>query len=401
MPNVAEIHARQPYDWSHREPWLELDMPIEEFRRRLHGIQTELDRRNWDGLLIYGDASNNSDLRYVTGLVLWWGSAVALIGRHGEPIVVTNGLSHGEPMHSNVQTTWVQELRAIGSGNPADLVHSVISAGAERNVRKGSLAVTDFGNLPTVVTEAIRMDWPGMTIHPGDELLKRLRRTKSPHEISLIRKLAHLTSAGMNAAMSAAVVGASESDIAAAAHRACVAGGADRMLFGCFVGTGQRSFMKNIAPRPDRRVKEGELVFIDLGCKFHGYQSDMSRDVVPGGASSETKAMLAACLEAEDAGLRHIRPGVSARSVVEVMRGTIKRRGFSDYDWSICHGFGMDLVEAPSFEPNSTDVLEAGMCFYIEPMIVPSHIGSVCIEDMVLVMPDGCETLTSSPRTLW
>jgi Xaa-Pro aminopeptidase len=41
------------------------------------------------------------------------------------------------------------------------------------------------------------------------------------------------------------------------------------------------------------------------------------------------------------------------------------------------------------------------MCFYIEPMIVPPTIGTICIEDMVIVADDGCEVVTTTPRRVW
>jgi Xaa-Pro aminopeptidase len=61
----------------------------------------------------------------------------------------------------------------------------------------------------------------------------------------------------------------------------------------------------------------------------------------------------------------------------------------------------MDILEEPFFGPDSQVLFEAGMTFYIEPMIVPTHVGTICIEDIVLVAETGCEELTTSRKRTW
>jgi Xaa-Pro aminopeptidase len=108
--------------------------------------------------------------------------------------------------------------------------------------------------------------------------------------------------------------------------------------------------------------------------------------------------LLEACLEAQQVGLELIKPGARAMAVVDGMKEVVARYGFADWDWTTGHGFGMDIAEEPFFFPSSTTVLEPGMSFYIEPMIIPTHMGTACIEDMVLVTDTGYEELTASPE---
>jgi len=170
---------------------------------------------------------------------------------------------------------------------------------------------------------------------------------------------------------------------------------------GCFAIAGQRSFMKNVWPKPENIVQPGDLVVVDIGARLGGYQSDMSRNIVAGRPTDEVRRMLEACLEAEEVGLRATRPGVTVSSVLNAMKDVIREHGFSEWDWTTGHGAGMDILEEPFFGPDSQDVLERGMTFYIEPMIVPTHIGTICIEDIVLVTDDGCEELTTSVKRTW
>lgn len=402
---VTDIEARVPYQWEDREPLLELDLPIEEYQHRIARIQAELDRGRLDGLVVYGAVGQESNARFLSGFSALWGTMLVMVPRRGEPVLITNAIFHGEPMHSNVQTTWIKDLRPLKNSHHTGTPMSVVDLGTgvlnEWGALNGKLAFADLSMIPVRVAEDIRKQWAHATLVDGLDLLLKMRRIKTPAEIVVIRKLAEATSAGMNAGLAAAKAGATESGVAAAVHAGCVAAGAERMVYGCLTSAGPRSSMKNIFPRPDKVIETDELVVIDVGAKLGGYQSDMSRNAVAGRATDEVRRLLEACLEAEEFGLKATMPGVPVVSVVAAMKEVIAKRGSAEWDWTTGHGFGLDLVEEPHFHPTNTALLEPGMCFYIEPMIVPTSIGTICFEDMVLVTETGCEQLTSSPKKVW
>lgn len=158
---------------------------------------------------------------------------------------------------------------------------------------------------------------------------------------------------------------------------------------------GPRGALKNVFPRPERKIGPADLVVVDLGCKYRGYQSDMSRNAVAE-PDDQISTILEATQAANDAAFAFARPGVTTHHVLDVMRGAIAEHGFAAWDFSLCHGFGMDLTETPMFLRAPALVLEAGMCFYVEPIIADESFGCACIEDMLLVTEDGCEKLTKT-----
>lgn len=402
---MTDVRARVPYAWADREPVLELDFPVAEFERRIHAVQQALAQRGARALVAYGGPSQESNVRYLSGFGSWWGDALVMVPRSGDPVLITNAIFHGEPMHSNLQTTWIHDLRPLLHPHSTATPKSVVEAGwdvlAEWGVLTGSIAFADLAQVPARIRRDLAVFWPQVQVEDGAPIFAGLRRIKSPGEIELLRRLGRIASAGMDAGIAAVRPGATESEVAAAAHAGCIAAGAERMGYGVLVSAGPRSRMKNIFPRPEKQIREGELVVIDIGCQLGGYRSDMSRNVVAGEPSAELRQLLETCLEAEETGLRQTRPSVPVVSVVKVMNDVIRRHGWAAWDWSTGHGFGLDAVEEPLFHPTNTALLERGMCFYIEPMIVPPTVGTICLEDMVIVTDDGCEVVTTSRRRVW
>jgi Xaa-Pro aminopeptidase len=401
----TDVEGRWRYDWSERERWLELDFPMGEYERRLRGVREGMERLGVAALIVYGGLGCESNIRYLSGWNPWFGDTFMLVPRDGESVIVTSGIFHGEPMHSNAQKTWVKDFRplmALGTtGTPRSPAEGAAAVLREWDLEQGRVGYVDSRRIPAWLDRDLRSRLTHAELVDAGGVLTAMRRIKSPAEIEIIRQLADATSAGMVRGLEAAVPGASEHDVAAAVHQGIIAAGADQVPFGILTQSGPRSAMKNIWPLRGKRIREGEIVSIDANAKLAGYQSDHARSTVAGAAGDDEKRMLEACLEAHGAGLQAAGPGVPINEVLFAMNRRTKELGFEAWDWSTAHGFGMDLLEDPVFYPQNTTPLEAGQCFYLEPMIVPTGVGCVCHEDMVFVTENGAEQLTTSPLRTW
>lgn len=396
-----DVPARVPYLFADREPWLELDFPVAEFQRRVAALQAALERRELDALLVYGDQFLKSNVRYLSGFVGLLGQSWLIVGRSGEPILVTNAVLHGEPMHSNIQTTWLRDVRPLphptSTGTRLTLVNFALEALAEVS-SGGPIGLSEL-NLPAPVFLDLQAKL-GERMTPADRVLREQRRIKSEAEIAKIRELASIATVTMEAAIAATAPGVTENEIAAAAQEAAFRAGAEAMT-AFFAVAGRRSFMKNVPSRPGKKVGPDELVEFDMNLHLAGYVADHARNTVAGRASGEVKEILELSLEAHRAGLEATKPGATVSDVMRAMTDAVAAGGWAAWDWSTGHGFGLDLAEDPMFVPQNDAPLEPGMCFYLEPMIVPSQIGTACPEDMILVTETGCEQLTTTPLRNW
>lgn len=176
--------------------------------------------------------------------------------------------------------------------------------------------------------------------------------------------------------------------------------GAEDKAFETIVASGQRGAMPH-GSATGKRIKKGELVVVDAGARFSGYNSDMTRTYCCGRADRERKKVFDAVLSAQQRAIEKVRSGVCAKEVDRAARDHIKKAGYGKY---FCHGtghgVGLDVHERPSIGPASDDVLEDGMVITIEPGIYIPGLGGVRIEDMVMVDGGGCVVLTKSTREM-
>jgi len=146
-------------------------------------------------------------------------------------------------------------------------------------------------------------------------------------------------------------------------------------------------------------------VVLDFGGVLDGYCSDLTRTVAVGTPDAEARRVHAAVLEAQQAAIAAVRPGVHASSIDAVARTILEHHGLGDaFGHGTGHGLGLDVHEQPRITRPRPDMppvtLAPGMVFTIEPGAYLAGWGGVRIEDDVLVTDAGCDVLTPGRRDL-
>ena len=398
---------RIPFDWEERKNWLELPMPVAEFEGRIARLQAAMGRERLDALVVYGGLNDQHNVRYLTNFKTWWGDAIAVVPAAGEPILVTNSIFHGEPMHSNVQTVWLRDLRITphphSTKDPKNVADMAADVLREKGVAAGTIGLVGHLTIPAYLDRQLAQRLGAATVKPATHLLKALRKNKSAEEVRILREAARIATAGFMAALDAVRVGVTEAELAGAAARACLAEGAEDLNYGIMCSAGSRSCLKNVYPIR-KPLREGELFVIDVGIKYHGYQTDLSRNKVVGEPDPLVRRMLDCCLEQHLAVIEAIGPGVPIFELQKIMLGVAQKWDLVEYDYTTVafgHGYGLDIVEEPYLYWGNTQKLEVGMTFYVEPMVIKHGLGTVCLEDMVVVTENGCEQLSHAMRKTW
>lgn len=245
------------------------------------------------------------------------------------------------------------------------------------------------------MTEAL----PGLAWQDLGPGLDRLRQIKDAEEIECIRHAQKITDDAFAHIVNFIKPGLEEVEIRAELEYFMAKRGGE-ISFDSIIASGPNASMPHAQPG-HRKVRAGDFITMDFGCKYNGYCSDMTRTVALGSASEEMRKIYQIVLTAQQRALDKIRPGMVCNEVDFLARGFIDEMGYGDrFGHGLGHGFGLLIHEEPRFSPACTQTLEPGMCLSVEPGIyLPGRFG-VRIEDTVCITQSGFENFTASPKQL-
>lgn len=147
------------------------------------------------------------------------------------------------------------------------------------------------------------------------------------------------------------------------------------------------------------RLGRRNLVLADVGVKYNGRCSDITRMIVWGKISEEEKRVIEAVNEAINNVLDNIQPGTEAGQLAEIAVRTLEKHGLSEkFIHGLGHGFGILVHEPPYIRVGDKTKLEPGMVFTVEPGVYFAGKYGVRIEEDVLVTKKGVKVLSKRIR---
>lgn len=227
----------------------------------------------------------------------------------------------------------------------------------------------------------------------------------------LLLESAQISDIGMEAAkntlLRAFYENITEADVVRAVNNAMTDNGSSEYVeaFGVIVASGEQSALPHGDASDDATnlILPGEVVVVDLGARYMGYCTDLTRTFFMGNATQEMLEIYNITIEAQDAGFEAVQAGVWARDVDAAARDVISNYGYGEnFIHGLGHGIGLYIHMPPTLSPSSNEILfESGdMCVTIEPGIYLEGKFGVRIEDDVFVERTGHSLLTYFPKDL-
>ncbi len=265
------------------------------------------------------------------------------------------------------------------------------------------LGVTKLGFEAATTTysqwEKLVKKFEGIELQPVGDILADIRMVKSAEEVAKVRVACGIADAAFDHIIRMIQPGVTEYDICLDLEFYMRRQGAD-VAFPSIVVSGNRSARPHGKPS-EKKLEVGDFVTMDFGARVSGYNSDITRTVVVGAATDRHRSVYGAVLEAQLASLDAIRAGSLARDVDAVARQVLAKHNLAQYfGHGLGHGLGRVVHDGGRLSPSSTDRIEAGQIWTIEPGVYIEGFGGVRIEDDVLIKDDGIEILTHSPKDL-
>jgi len=374
---------------------------------RLARARHALAQADLDAVLVWKD----ENVRYLTSLrpqVIAGKSGVlngALLPREGAPVLFVSG---GDRDRAEATMPWVDEFHAIPILEEAGLIHHFAAA-----IVPGVLAHHGLGRArigldltSKLLGDHLAASCPHVRWVDGDAAMQAARRIKTHEELAVIEEATALAEAVTATALAHIRPGVRECEVAGEALRTLLRlGGEYAHVTTPFVASGER-----MAPptrlATDKLIRNGDLVFVDIGAMWNGYFGDIGRTVACGAPSAEQRRVYRAVWEALRAGIAAMRPGATTLEVARAIRDRAAAHGLEDHLLSlfIGHGIGCGSNEPPYigevFPGAASVTLEPGMVFALEPLIWLPGVrggGGVRLEDMVAVTETGARCLSRSP----
>jgi Xaa-Pro aminopeptidase len=368
---------------------------------RLRRLRSGMEENDLELLLV----THLPNIRYLCGFT---GSAAALLVAERGAILFTDGRYIAQAKEEVNGANAANVKIVIGRKSPLMAAADWLAAQRARSTRA-------LGIEPESITAGMRDRLAAVLngrargrvkvrakvrLRSAPPLVEHARMMKEAAEIQCIRRAIELGASLFRTALDKIRPGVSEVEVAAAMEYEARCAGAEGMSFPTILASGTRSAIVH-GRASSARIPRCGFVVCDFGVILAGYCSDRTRTVHVGRPSGEARQLFTSVLEAQQAAIAAVRPGVTAAEVDGAARRVLRRRKLARYfTHSTGHGLGLEIHEAPRLAAEQTQKLEAGMVVTIEPGVyVPGKWG-VRIEDVVLVTSSGCEVLTPTDKEL-
>jgi Xaa-Pro dipeptidase len=239
---------------------------------------------------------------------------------------------------------------------------------------------------------------PDMTLVDAGNLVRGMRLIKSPAELEYQRRAGKAAECAMDAARSAAKVGAREREIGAAVASAMVRAGSDRAEPGP-IASGERALAIHCAFN-DRVLRRGDTVQLEMCPHVRNYHARFMRPLKVGHASDEESDLADKLFAIQDRALGEVGPGVLASIPDHVYREGVRATGLTEnYTNKTFYSIGLMLY------PNGSEFLEAtaGASWHFEVgMTFHSYVivRGFAVSETIVITRTGYERLTNYSREL-
>ena len=279
--------------------------------------------------------------------------------------------------------TWEEDA------SPYNVVAGILK---DRGAAQGRIGIEE--RVRFFLYDGIRQETPGATFVDATPVTAGCRMFKSPTEIALMQRANDITIAAYKAAFAELRAGMTQFEFRRNVEAAFAALGTPGGSAGAQFGEYSAFPHGSIQPQ---RLKDGDVVLVDGGCKVDGYSSDITRTTVFGKISDRQRTVWNLEKEAQAAAFKAAQVGAPCEAVDAAARKVITDAGFGP-DYKVPglphrtgHGIGLDGHEWTNFVRGNKTKLATGMCFSNEPMIAIYGEFGIRLEDCLYVTDTGAQ----------
>lgn len=232
---------------------------------------------------------------------------------------------------------------------------------------------------------------------PTKGIIEDMRLVKDQYEIAQIEKAIGIQKEAIENTMAYIKIGVTELEVASRLKYELAKAGSEADPFDIICTSGKRSALPHGKPSNAKKLERGDIITIDFGAKYKGYNSDITRTFVIAESNKKIEEVYNIVLDSQLNTIKNIKTGIYAADVDRYARDYIKEAGYGEYfGHATGHGIGLAVHELPRIAEDQDIVLKEGMVFTVEPGIYIPEFGGVRIEDVILVTLNGNMVISES-----
>jgi Xaa-Pro aminopeptidase len=330
--------------------WDRAMLPVQAYRERYARMQEAISAAGDDAWLLYGDVERYGSVAYVSNFLPRTRSALALVPRHGEPVLLASVGLRDIPAAKAL--TWIEDVRPF-----TNLPKTLAALIEERRLAAGRIGLVGLDDsMPVTEWDAIAQALPKVSWQARNDALLSLRQRKDAWELAAIRRVAAAVESALDLAPQYLKPGATMRQVAAELDREIRRKAAEDVRILAASGSQVATALR---PPDDRVLAKGDVVMLFVAAEIQRYWAEGARSYVLGAPQPELLALAGKVGEALDAMRGQARAGAAVSQLYATAAEKLNGLADSAALYGLGHGIGLDADEAPIIDKAATGKLQA------------------------------------------
>ena len=376
-------------------------IPDSEFEKRIQVFKQKMTREKFDLVIFYSNYIEPSAVRYFSDFFPINENGALIIPLKGDPVLCSGQACHDwSRFKSKVKD--IRIMPEVGEVSGVEYDIDVVDfddlfAELKQKYSVNKIGIVGELTFPQVIFGKMKKAFPQADIAPAEKILYEMRVSKSENELACIRKAGEIIDHTFEYALNRIKPGATELDVQADLMYMMLHLGAEdhTLSWAPMIPSGKENSNLCMNRNSMKKIEEGEIVNVDAGVLYEGYNAVICTPVILGKVPEEMRKAILTAWDASRTVANALKPGATSKQLFKIYADFLANTGYSKFSpYGSVHSLGMLECEPPFFSNKRDVILAENAVVAIDAYFANLPWGSFRIEDTFIVKSNGFEPVT-------